>query len=132
MPYAQIGAPLLSGIRLRVRYPAKVGMPTIPGTNFVDSSRLTSLTGVAGGFLIGQDIDTNSDMIEDTLDLLYGVSGTTFPSGDFVRALFDCAGTAFVSPGDFQCVVTSASDQVGNDLPNPGSIPCAVVEVTTP
>ena len=130
--YAQVGAPLLSGIRLRVHYPGKVGLPDVPGTNFVDSSRLTSLTGVASGFLIGQDVDTNADATEDSLDVLYGVTGGTFPSGDFLRVLFDCAAGNTVGPADFQCVVVSGSDQVGNDVANPGSIPCAVAQVATP
>jgi hypothetical protein len=132
VPYNTVGAPLLSGIRLRVHYPGTVSLPNIPGTSFVDSARLTSLTGVNGGFLIGQDVDTNADSVEDTLDVLYGVTGTTFPAGDFVRVLFDCTVGSPVSPSNFQCVVNSASDQVGNDVPNPASIPCSVVEVSTP
>jgi len=63
------------------------------------------------------------------LDVLYGVTGTTFPSGDFADVQFDCTGGS-VAVTDFHCTVVSASDQVGNDVPNPGTIPCSVGRVS--
>ena len=132
VPYDLAGAPLLSGLRLQVHYPGTVSLPNVPGTAFVDGSRFTDLTGSSSPFIVGQDVDTNSDTVEDTLDLLYGVTGTTFPAGDLVRVLFDCSAGSTIRTSDFQCMVLSASDQVGNDVPNPTSIPCSVVEVSNP
>ncbi len=119
--YADVGAPALSGLRLRLGYPSSLSLPNIPGTDFVDSSRIQDLTG-ANGFLVGQNVN-------QTLDVVYGVTGATFPSGDFVEVQFDCAGGT-VLPADFECSVVSASDQVGNDVQNPGAIPCAVSSLT--
>ncbi len=131
VPYDTVGAPLLSGIRLQVHYPGTVSLPNISGP-FVDGSRFTDLTGSSSPFIVGQDVDTNADTVEDTLDLLYGVTGTTFPAGDLVRVLFDCSAGSAISPANFQCMVLSASDQVGNDVPNPTSIPCSVAQVSNP
>ena len=119
--YADVGAPALSGVRFQLAYPSSLSLPTIPGTTFVDSSRFVNLTATSG-FLVGQTSN-------DVLDVLYGVTGTTFPSGLFADVQFDCTGGS-VAPTDFQCNVVSASDQVGNDVANPGAIPCGVSRVS--
>jgi hypothetical protein len=115
--YADVGAPALSGLRFRLTYPVSLSLPNIPGTDFVDSSRIQDLTG-ANGFLVAENVN-------QILDVVYGVTGATFPSGDFADVQFDCAGGT-VLPTDFQCIIVSASDQVGNDVQNPGAIPCGV------
>jgi len=129
--YDRVGAPELSGVRLSIGYPAVTSLPTIPGTQFVDSSRLTDLTGL-GPFLLARDLDTNQDTVEDTVDLVFALTNQTFPPGDIVAIRFDCVPGEALSATDFPCIVTNASDRVGNDLPNPGSIPCAVDHLDIP
>ena len=130
VPYNLSAAPPLSGIRLRVAYPPTVSMPNIPSTSFVDPSRLTDLTG-AGGSLVAQDLDTNGNSVEDTLDVIYFLTGT-FPPGNFARAQFDCNVGAMLNTANFPCNVISASDVVGNDVPNPQLIPCSVNQLSAP
>ena len=131
MPYDQSPAPPLSGIRLRVAYPSPVSIPTIPGTAFVDPSRLFDLTN-GGGSLVAQDLDTNGNGVEDTIDVIYFVTGTVFGPGNFADAVFDCSPGSMLRPSEFACAVVGASDRVGNDIPNPQLVPCAVTDLATP
>jgi hypothetical protein len=124
VPYNQVGAPPLSGIRLSVGYPNTLSIPTIPGTAFVDPSRLTDLTGVNGSLL--------AQNVASALDIVYVIAGTTFPPGNLVSALFSCEPGTPVALSQFTCLVTSASDRVGNDVANPGGIPCSVAGLTLP
>jgi hypothetical protein len=101
-----------------------VAIPDIPGTPFVDPSRLADLTGLVP-FLLAQDADTNADGVEDRMTILFSVTNTVFPPGPLLNVTFDCnVGT--VAPADLVCTVTGASDRVGNDVANPGTIPCRV------
>jgi hypothetical protein len=129
--YDRVGAPALSGVRLSIGYPAVTSLPNIPSTQFVDPSRLTDLTGM-GPFLLARDVDANQDTVEDTVDLVFALTNATFPPGDIVSIQFDCAPGEAMSATDFPCVVTNASDRVGNDLPDPRGIPCDVTGPASP
>jgi hypothetical protein len=98
-------------------------IPTIPGTAFVDPSRLTDLTGLNGSLLAQLAAGPK-------LDLVYIVTGTTFPPGNLASALFSCEPGTPVSPSQFTCRVTGASDRVGNEVANPGAIPCSVSQLS--
>ena len=126
--YDVVGAPALSGVRFGVSYPpAAVGLPN-PGGPFVDADRLASLTG-QDAFLVAQDRDSNTDGQEDTVDVVFALTNQVFDPGPLVSLSFDCGTGASVVPTEFACTVTQASDVVGNDVTNPGAIPCAVASL---
>ena len=127
MPYDEVGAPQLSGVRMNVDYTAAVSMPNIPGTAFADPSRLLDLSG-KGPFLLAQDSDTNADTVEDHLSIVFSLTNDVFTPGAIVRATFDCT-TGMVSASAFTCALDQASDIVGNDVANPAAIPCRVVAI---
>jgi hypothetical protein len=137
VPYDTINPPPppLAGVRVRVGYPGSVEMPTVaPGVPIIDPTRLTILTGV-GGTLLGQTLDTDMNQAADTLDLLYAVTGTTFPPGNLVAARFTCPSGTSLSAASFTCVVTEASDRFGNTVCSPLQpcpIPCSVAALSAP
>jgi hypothetical protein len=127
VPYDEVGAPALSGVRMNVQYPASVSMPNIPGTQFADPSRLLDLTNL-GPFLLAQDTDTNSNGVEDRLSIVFSLTNAVFQPGPIVRVTFDCTG-AVVAPNELACLIDQASDIVGNDIANPSAIPCRLVAI---
>jgi cysteine-rich repeat protein len=131
VPYASVGAPALRGVRFDATYPNTTSLPLVGG-DFVDPSRFTDLTPLVGSLMVGQALDRNMDGTRETLDFVYSAAVGTFPSGPLVSVLFDCSPGAMVAVGNFTCHVTSASDQVGNPVSNPGSIPCGVTGVSLP
>src|SRR5262249_19626386 len=131
VPYDTVGAPALSGARFLLHYPATTSLPNIPTTHFVHPRPVTHLIGI-GAIVLGQGLDTNQDAVEDTMDLLYALTNAVFPPGDLVRVRFDCMAGAALSPANFSCTMINASDIVGNDIPNPASIPCSLTMLTLP
>jgi hypothetical protein len=129
VPYNLVGAPALSGIRTSVHYPSTTSLPNIPTTTFVDPSRVTNLTPFSP-FLLSQDLDTDMNSVEDTVETLYALTNQTFPPGNLVSIRFDCLPVSALGTALFPCQVTQASDAVGNDVQNPGAIPCAIAELT--
>jgi len=127
VPYDEVGAPALSGVRMNVQYPGSVSMPNIPGTQFADPSRLLDLTSL-GPFLLAQDTDTNSNGVDDRLSIVFSLTNAVFEPGPIVRVTFDCTGEG-VSPSQLTCVIDQASDRVGNDIADPGAIPCRLVAI---
>jgi len=99
-------------------------MPNIPGTSFADPSRLVDLTG-KGPFLLAQDVDTNADLVDDRLSIVFSLTNDVFAPGPIVRATFDCNGGS-VTASAFTCALDQASDIVGNDVADPAAIPCRV------
>jgi hypothetical protein len=90
---------------------------------------VTNLT-PSNPFLLSRDIDTEPNGIEDTIEVLFALTNQSFPPGNLVSIRFDCqVGTPF-STVNFPCQVTQASDIVGNDVQNPGAIPCSIAELT--
>ena len=61
---------------------------------------------------------------------LRSLTNQTFPPGDLVSVQFDCVPSASLTTSLFPCLITQASDVVGNDVANPNSIPCAIVQLT--
>jgi cysteine-rich repeat protein len=130
VPYASVGAPALRGVRVDVTYPEATSLPLVGG-DFVDPDRFTDVTGLQNSLLVGQAVDRNMDGTRETLDLVFNAAAGTFPSGPLVATRFDCTPNATITVGHFSCVVTGASDQVGNPV-NAGGVPCAVTRVGLP
>jgi hypothetical protein len=116
----------LGGVSIDLTYPASV---SIPGNGFETEERSTDLTG-SGGTLLSVDRDADHDGIDETLRLVYTLTGgRTFPPGDFASVFFDCVADMLIGPADLSCVVKSASDAAGNPV-TPASVPCVVTSVT--
>ena len=126
--YDQVpGLPDLAGVGVKVGHPAAVSIPTIPGLPVIVPTRLTNLTGVSNATLVGR-VKTG----EPAIEVLLVVTGGTFPPGNLFAAHFDCPTGNTLDLSEFPCVVTSASDQYGNEVLQPGTIPCAVAALAAP
>ena len=129
-----VGAAELAGFRLNVGYPEVLALPVIQGSEFVDpeSGAIRNLTTLTDATLAAQLKDRDGNGTRDTLDLIGFVVGfgVSFPPGDVAEVRFDCPAGSTVLIHDFTCIVTEGSDRVGNNVPNPGMIPCSVTSIS--
>ncbi len=128
---ATMSASNLGGVRLELGYPAGLG---IPGNQFeTDDSRLSILlTGTAGeGTRLLVDQDTNGDGVDDTVRLVYALTGgVTFGDEPFASITFDCEPGSPIGLQSFACTVLDASNPVGTDVSTLGRhIVCRVISV---
>src|SRR5262249_47525215 len=88
---------------LDLRYPATV---SIPGPLLeTDDSGFQIITGIDGTTTF-VDRDDDSNGVDDTLRILYAVTGgRSFPPGDMAEILFDCTPSAQISTSAFSCLV---------------------------
>ena len=132
MPFDPLQIPAMAAARFDLRYPAAV---SIPGSGLeTDDSRLTIVTGIDGTTsFFDRDDDTPPDGVDDTVRLLYAVTGgRTFPPGDIADIHFDCTSGATVDSMDFTCKVLDASDPIGTAIPNAEDIPCSIGSLRLP
>lgn len=121
----------LAGVRLELGYPSGL---SIPGNEFeTDDSRLSILlTGTAGeGTRLLVDRDTNADGVDDTVRLVYALTGgATFGDEPFASISFDCQAGSAIGLQSFACTVLDASNAVGTDVKTLGrNIVCRVISV---
>jgi cysteine-rich repeat protein len=122
----------LGGAKVRIDYPAALGIATLEGTPLVDPSRLRNV-GDSRASLFARTGDENSDAAPD-ITLLYALPGRPgFAAGDIVDVQFDCAAGTSVVTRDLTCAVLQASDVFGNAIFSTPeltsqSIPCQVTQ----
>ncbi len=101
----------VGGVQLQLGYPASA---RIPGT--LSDQTVVDAVDFPPGLPSVNDEDTNGDQVDDRLSLAWVTSGSAV-SGTFATVTFDCVeGQTAPSAGDLNCVVTSASDELGTDL----------------
>jgi hypothetical protein len=99
---------------------------SLPGSGSTTSVRLrvTNVSGTSNPIFLASDNDTNSDGVDDTLVLLFGLS-TSWPPGNLATITFDCvAGTPVRAP-EFHCSFNDASDPFSNAI-DPTKLFCSV------
>ena len=120
---------LLAGFQLDLGYPAPALSLPGSGSDASVGQRVTDVSN-AGGFLVANDRDANSDGTDDTLRTTYATAATVPPAA-FEKIRFDCQTGAMIRPRDFTCAVSDPADQFGNPIGDP--IACsASVEVVNP
>jgi len=126
LSFSQTDFPDVSGVAVMLGYPASVAVPGI-GSDPSVLARVTNLTGVSGGLFNVGDQDSNSDGVDDLLNVGLVSLGSAIPPGDFASVRFDCtAGSSAPAASAFTCAV-DASTLAGNPVP----AQCALT-VTTP
>ena len=120
--YDAQAVPDLAGLVVDLNYPG--ASVEIPGSGSDDSviERVTDVSGAAG-FSSIEDLDTNSDGIDDQLHNVYAAAAN-IPPGNFEEVLFDCVAGASAPPsGAFSCSVSDTADSQANPVEG---VACAV------
>lgn len=98
----------VSGVVVRVGYPASVVMPS-SGAPDSSKDRVELLTGTSGGLFDAVPRDSNQDGRRDVVSI--GLITQGIGSGRFARLRFDCApGMASAKASEFTCVSDVADD----------------------
>jgi hypothetical protein len=116
----------ISAILLGLSYPTPLAIPgpAAPGSAATVRARVTNLAG-AGSSLAPIDRDTNTDTVDDRLDVTAraSTSGSLNPAPVF-RVRYDCPQGTEVSPGNLTCAPSQATGLDG--LPFPAELAATI------
>jgi cysteine-rich repeat protein len=109
--------------RMLLAYPAAVSLPGSGPAGSV-RQRIINVSGTSNPIFLPSDTDSNSDTVDDTLVLVFGIT-EPWPPGPMAQITFDCtAGTPVRAP-DFDCSFNDASDAFSNAI-DPTQLVCSV------
>lgn len=111
--------------RMVLAYPGSVSLPGSGAATSV-RQRVANASGTSNPIFLPSDNDTDSDAVDDTLFLVFGITAS-WPPGPFATITFDCTAGAPVRAPDFACSFDDASDPFSNAI-DPAALVCAVTE----